>query len=108
MSDLDIPEGLSLEGQRAAVTILKVAQSKGMSYTGGCKLFYTPEHWAQRGERFGTKSHLIVVYDGGEFAEFFNHSYEQYGLIEEMRAALEREGLYIEPCTHWYGAVYSI
>ena len=75
---------------------------------GGGRTFYTPEEWREREEEYGLDSLLIVVHDGGDYAEFFNYSYLCPESIAAMETALSVAGYYIEPCTCWYSAVYKI
>ena len=99
--DWDIPEGLSTLGLLAAEAFRQQAVQQGLTHAGGCKVFYSPEEWRARGEAYGAESELVVVYDGSEaryLAEF----------NDGMARALEKEGLFVECCTHWYAAVYKI
>jgi hypothetical protein len=106
--DMAMPEGLSSKAKKAYQILLKWAQ-KHDEYTGGCRTFYHPKEWANRGESYGTKSHLILVHDGGCFSE-----YNEYlgpncqGWLEDTRDELAAIGLYAEPCTCWYTAFYEI
>ena len=74
--------------------------------TGGCRAFYTPAEWDERNEEHGLNSILILVHDGGDFAQLCNHSYECYALMDSFNNELEKRGYYIESCTCWYSAVY--
>lgn len=89
---------------------------------GGCRAFYTPQEWEDRGEQYGQEAELIVVYDGGDLGYYFNmdRSYdmtcmaaeagfkpEPYATYEKMRKALEAIGFYAEECTGWYSAIYK-
>jgi len=105
--DLAIPDGLSSAGKRAAEIILKVLKKHDMTYTGGCRAFYTPKEWCEREEKYGLNSELIVCHDGGNLAHFFNWDYEEYALLDEMFFALEEEGYTPDPCYGWYTAIYS-
>jgi hypothetical protein len=99
--DWDIPEGLSTLGLLAAEAFRQQAVQQGLTHAGDCKVFYSPEEWRERGESYGAESELVVVYDGSEaryLAEF----------NDGMARALEKEGLFVECCTHWYAAVYKI
>ena len=87
--------------------VIKLIMGEGAS-GGGCKAFYTPKQWAERGESYGQQSALIVVHDGGDLAPYCNYNYECYRLIEKMDAALKEIGYYLESCTCWYSAVYKI
>lgn len=110
MTDLKIPAGISAKGRAAAKVILSTAREacdRDLA-TGGCRAFYSPAEWEDRGEEYGTKSLLIVVHDGGDLARFFNHDYQAYDSIAKMQTALKGLGLYAESCTCWYSAVYPI
>jgi hypothetical protein len=108
MSDFDMPENLSQEGKTAYNTIMAFLSAKSMNYGGGCKSFYSPEEWEDRGEQYGLKSKLIVVHDGGDLAQIFNLDYERYSLHDEMQSKLAEYGFFAESCTCWYTAIYSI
>jgi hypothetical protein len=77
-------------------------------YTGGCRPFYTPAEWRERGEEYGLSSELIVVHDGGDYALFFNYAYGAYSAIDAMDTALREAGYYAESCTSWYTAIYKL
>ena len=75
---------------------------------GGCKPFYSPEEWVAKGERFGTKSVLVLVHDGGDLAPYCNYDYMEYEKVGRLSDALEKSGFYVENCTSWYSAVYKV
>lgn len=101
------PKNLGLNGELAYLEVMGVLR-KYAAESGGCKAFYSPREWSKRGESYGTNSHLIVVYDGGDLGKFFNMNHEAYSLYEEMQSELRKIGLYFEECTGWYSAIYSI
>lgn len=104
--DLAIPNGLTAQGKKAAHAILNLLERQDSTYTGGCKAFYSPKEWRERGEAYGTDSVLIVVHDGGDLAYRFNYDHGCFGLVNEMAGALNEVGFYAEPCTSWYSAIY--
>ena len=112
-STIEIPKGLSRLGRRAAQTILRVMQEQAKEMgsefsTGGCKLFYSPKEWKDRGEEYGTESLLVVVHDGGDAAYWFNYDYMAYSMIDKMTKELqEKLNVYAEQCTCWYTAIYA-
>lgn len=108
-NDFDIPKGLSKVGRKAAYAIRnKVIAAFGKDASGGgCKAFYTPAEWAERGEEYGTRSELIVVYDGGCLRPFFEHEGMNSSLIDSLVDVLAEIGVYSENCTGWYSAVYK-
>ena len=108
-TDIDIP--VTTEAGRLAVYIqqeLGALLGKERPYDGGCRTFYSPEAWRERGERYGRESCLIVVHDGGDYAYAFNYAYGDSKLMEAMREALNAEGYYAEACTGWYTAIYPV
>lgn len=74
--------------------------------SGGCRAFYSPSEWKQRGERYGQESFLIVCHDGGDLAPYFSLDYKKYGCYNKMEHELEKIGFYQEQCTSWYSAIY--
>jgi predicted aconitase len=103
---------LSEQGQRAHAIIVAFLTELGLTSTGGCTPFYAPAEWKRRGEKYGTSSHLVVVYDGSPAKHVFNmdraaEEDEPYAAQEALQAKLHEAGLYIEECTGWYSAVYS-
>jgi hypothetical protein len=104
------PEGLSKLGEKAYQVIIGVLSKEfgpeGYS-AGGGKVFYSPAEWKARGGEYGTNSELVIVYDGGDHARFFEYNYECYKLIEKMGSALNLAGIYTECCTHWYSSFYK-
>ena len=121
--DLDMPKVLDDAGQRAHEIIVAYLKEHDCAETGGCRAFYSPAEWKDREEKYGTDSHLVVVYDGGALRPVFSmddayehdcDNYQQtgekrepYALYEGMQKKLREAGLYFEECTGWYSAVYS-
>jgi len=97
-----MPDKLSAKGVKAWGAIVALAKKHELS-DGGCRVFYSPKEWAARGERYGCKSKLVVVYDGGEFGDICKFDGPFY---EELLASPMMKGLFIEECTGWYSAVY--
>ncbi len=112
---LEKPEGLDAEGERAYDAIVGFLVARRMTYTGGCKTFYSPKEWRERGEKYGRESVLIVAHDGGEHASAFSFDAcyvtgraEEYEPCESMQEALGEVGCFAEQCTCWYTAIYSL
>lgn len=108
------PEGLDAKGERAYEVITAFLKARGMTYTGGCKAFYSPKEWRERGEEYGLKSCLIVAHDGGDHARAFSMDAcyvrgraEEYEVHESMQKTLGKVGCFAEQCTIWYTAIYS-
>jgi len=57
---IKIPTGLNDLARKTAQTILETIGPE--IDTGGCRLFYSPQEWKERGEEYGLKSLLIVVW----------------------------------------------
>ena len=107
VSDLSMPDGLSAKGKKAYKAIMQVMIDTDALETGGCKTFYSSAEWKARGEEYCCNAELIVVYDGGAVAPFFNYDDEYYSLIDIMDQALEKVGLYSEQGTSWYSGIYE-
>jgi hypothetical protein len=103
---LSKPKNLSEAGKRAHKTILQILEKNKTLETGGCKAFYSPKEWQERGEKYGQKAELIIVHDGGDLAQYFNVDYENVAAQKKMETALEKQNLYAESCTCWYTAIY--
>lgn len=106
--DLAMPAGLSSRGEQAWKTIRAFLKETGRESTGGCRAFYSPKEWAARGEEYGLKSELVVVYDGGEHRGCFNCDDGDGKEAAQLDERLAKVGLYVEECTGWYAAVYPI
>jgi len=106
--NLDRPEGLTPLGDKAYDAVMAALQEKGATNSGGCKVFYSPEEWQERGESYGAESELIVCHDGGAHAMFFNMDYGNYNEVEDMAHSLHNKGVYVEQCTCWYSAIYPL
>jgi hypothetical protein len=104
--DLETPDNISADAKKAIEIILTVLEKHDSLDTGGCKAFYSPQEWTERGEEYGTESELVICHDGGGLAPFCNYDYQCYSLIDEMTEALNEVGMYIENCTGWYSALY--
>lgn len=101
-------KALGSKGRAAAEAILAFLQEKNLTDHGGGGKFYGPEEWENRGESYGLGALLIVTHDGGDHAPAFNWDYEAYDLVEDLRLALQKIGVYVEQCTSWYSAIYPI
>ena len=130
MNDFDMPAGLSADGVKAYEAIKKCLNNFEGFDTGGCQSFYSPTEWEAKGEQYGTKSVLVVVYDGSDLRSYFNMdaAYEGgclladflrsegkptsgincYETIEKVQEALKVAGFFVEECTGWYAAVYKL
>lgn len=103
---LDQPKGLDAIGRKAYQTLVEFLLHHELTYTGGCKAFYSPAEWEKRGELYCRSASLIVVYDGGEVREAMTLDAECYKLNAEMQAVLRESGFFFEEGTGWYGGVY--
>lgn len=95
---------LNPEQEKVAQIVLDVLGEN--ADTGGCRPFYSPDEWLERGEEYGHNSVLILVHDGGDLAPYCNWDYCEYEKIDKLSNALEVSGYYVEQCTTWYSAVY--
>jgi len=102
------PEGLSPAGELAYEAIMAVLTQEDSLFTGGCKTFYSPAEWRERGEEYGGNSELVVVYDGGDVRRFFSYTSDDYEAMGKVDLALDNLNMYAEDCTSWYSAVYLV
>lgn len=101
-----MPENLDDLGKRAYNAIKKHLRDFEDMSTGGCKAFYSPIEWAERGESYGRGSKLIIVYDGGDLRPYMNMDacYEGHcmmmGFYQEMGVSGKSEpyGMYEKVC----------
>lgn len=105
--DLAIPPKLSAGGKEAARLILDFLLAEGLTGTCGCRAFYSPQEWKQRGEEYGHNALLILVYDGGDITTCMDPAKGQHDLVDRFSDNLEQNGFVLEPCTHWYSAIYD-
>ena len=108
--DDEYQDSIDQDARRLSSLVWEAARSTlgREPYGGGCRTFYTPAQWARRGEEYGTNSRLVIVHDGGDFADLLNPAYESHALREAFHERLREliPGLLIEPCTSWYAALY--
>ena len=105
--NLAIPKGLSRGGRKAAKTILESGLKElGSLSSGGCRTFYTPKEWADRGEVSGNGSILVVVYDGGDLYSLLSYHSESPRMRDRMDEAMDNAGFFIETINCWSSAVY--
>lgn len=107
MNCLEKPEGLSELGGKAYDSIIEFLKANELTDTGGCKVFYSPKQWREKGERYGIGSELIICYDGGDHARAFAYAYEAYSTMEALSNHLQPLGVFCEQCTGWYSAIYK-
>jgi len=96
-----------LTGDQLAIANAVLAVLPKGSTGGGCRAFWTPAEWKERGENYGNNATLILVHDGGALAAFCNYDYCEYAKIEKLDKALGKIGYYVEACTSWYSGVYA-
>lgn len=107
LPDLARPDGLSTAGLVAYTAIVEVLRQRRLTYAGGCRAFYSPAYWSARGEKYGHGAVLVVVHDGADVGRAFAVEKEDPRSVQAMSDALEPWGLYAEPCTGWYTAIYE-
>lgn len=104
--DWAIPESLDLEGRALAEAVARFCQVNDMTFTGGCKVFYSPQEWRDRGEDYGTESVLVICHDGGDHGRICCWEREDYKMIEKFQEFMKDHGYFCEQCTCWYSAIY--
>lgn len=108
--DYMLPYGVSSGGREAWRVIMAFLKEHGLVYSGGaCKVFYSPEEWAQKESVGEIGAMLVVTYDGGAHRPVFAPDHrDDYVLQEQLTAALEREGFYFEQLYSWASGVYPL
>lgn len=106
MHDFDVSHLSSVQRAVACAVLGVVHTGNPDASGGGCRAFYSPKEWAERGEEYGRESVLIICHDGGSLAPFCRYDYGDYDAIARLDAALRSVGYYVEQCTSWYSAVY--
>lgn len=69
---------------------------------------YSAREWRDRGEEWGRNSKLIIVHDGGDHAPYMNLDYGSHSLHDKLINFLRDHGYWMELCTGWYTAIYSL
>lgn len=103
----DIPEGLCRAALKAAHALRDFCLQHDLTFTGGCRVFYSPAEWQARGESYGTHSLLVCVYDGAACRRALSLAGEDYPMVEAFAQVLDDLDLYVEECTGWYAAIYN-
>tara|TARA_R100000458_G_C8094866_1_gene124010 strand:- start:38 stop:403 length:366 start_codon:yes stop_codon:yes gene_type:complete len=111
LETLAAPEGKLSKAAKKAIEIIQTFMLRNEFTTGGCTTFYSPSEWKERGEQYGHDSQLIVVYDGGDLHSVMNPHYSSFPSVyykyeAELMRELEEEGLILEQCYSWHGAIY--
>jgi hypothetical protein len=76
-------------------------------YTGGCRTFYTQGEWRARKEGIGDDALLVVVHDGGEYADIFGaYGFHRHQVI--MQHELMKHGYFAEGIYHWATGIYKL
>lgn len=99
---------LTGEPLRLAVAIREFMRSEDSLYNGGCRAFYSPQEWQERGEMYGTNSALVLCHDGGELSYRCNYGKGQPDEIKRFDDFIRSLGYYVESCTGWYSALYPL
>ncbi len=99
---------LTGEALRLAVAIREFMRSEDALYNGGCRAFYSPDEWKERGEMFGTGSALILCHDGGELSYRCNWDKCRIEEIRRFDDFIYTLGYYVESLTGWYSALYPL
>jgi hypothetical protein len=76
--------------------------------TGGCKAFYSPQEWRDRGWEVSEKVLCVVCHDGGDLAPLFNLDYQDYKSYDQLDMMLRRRGLYTETINSTTSHIYEI
>ena len=106
-----VPTGLTRKGRKIAFFIQQLAKERDWN-SGGQKIFWSPQEWKDKGERWIGK-HLNILHEGGDHAPSFSmdYSYEwgSYADYEAMLKMLEDKfSVYAENGHSWNSAIYDL
>lgn len=76
--------------------------------TGGCKAFYSPQEWRDKGWVVDENVLCVVCHDGGDLAPLFNLDYQDYKAFDQMDQIFRRRGLYAEAINSTQSNIYTI
>ncbi len=107
LEDLAKPDGLSPLGAQAWRLIVQNLVGMKLTFTGGCRAFYSPKAWRERREEYCLGAVLIVVFDGGDLGAVFAAERAHRAHFDAMDRALRAAGFHVEQGTHWYAGVYT-
>lgn len=107
---LNIPAGLSKDGERAAKIIRDYLTDNKLTWCES-DLFMTPQEWGDRGEQYGNGSILILIHETGAAGEALSYdkaacAARPYHHLEKLMRTLASAGFYSEQMYSWSSAVY--
>ncbi len=76
--------------------------------TGGCKAFYSPQEWRDKGWQVNEHVLCVVRHDGGDLAPLFNMDYQDYKAYDKMNQIFQRRGLYAEAINSTQSNIHTI
>ena len=108
--ELSIPEDILQNVKNALLEIRDFAGSMWdrPPSTGGCKAFYSPQEWRDKGWEVGEKVLCVVCHDGGDLAPLFNLDYQDYKAFEKMDQIFRRRGIYAEAISSTHTHIHTI
>lgn len=112
-----VPTGLTRKGRKIAFFIQRLAKEFNWN-SGGQKVFWSPQEWSDKGERW-VGTHLNILHEGGDHAPSFSLDYSynrglwsQGNIYEEYEAMIkmlrDKFSVYAENGHHWNSGVYDI
>jgi hypothetical protein len=105
--DLRLPSDISL-ATAAHRTICTFLRRRKLTFTGGCRAFYSPEEWRGLGHSCGPGALLVVCHDGGSVGDAFSYDNGRYKLIEAMARELAKIGVFAEQATTTHTVIFPI
>lgn len=96
--ELALPEDIPQNVKNALLELRDVAGRvwDRPASTGGCKAFYSPQEWRDKGWEAHEKVLCVVCHDGGDLAPFFNLDYQDYKAFDKMDRIFRGRGIYAE------------
>ena len=108
--ELEIPEDIPQNAKNALMEVRDFAGSlwDRPAATGGCKAFYSPQEWRDKGWIVNDKVLCVVCHDGGDLAPLFNLDYQDYKAYDKMDRIFRARGIYAEAISATHTHIHAI
>jgi hypothetical protein len=105
--DFAIPYNLCSQGRSAAQAILGMLTEDNECWSGGCRAFFSPQEWRNKGHELIDRTVLVVLHDGGIMSEYFDPVYggQRY---ERQLQYLRENSFFAEHISHFYAEILPI
>lgn len=98
-TDVSMPPALTPNGVLAHEIIMRFIEAEDLAFTGGCKIFYSPDEWRDGEGDITDDAVLVVVYDGAAVRRLFRLEGGDNELVYRFYEEMLARGLYVEEYT---------